>query len=153
MATRHAPVERELLFVFGYPGQYARVPFNVMFAGGCGYLCQEAPAICTPLATPPFDRLSGQAFFDPARHFAIEYRPGPATIAVGDRGLPLPPGMSGSLVWDTGYFAARADGREWSPEMAVITAIVWGWHSNTGHIVATRIDHMHGLIRNFCTYL
>ena len=53
------------------------------------------------MATTPFDRLSGQAFFDPARHFTIEYRLGPATIAVGDRGLPLPPGMSGSLVWDT----------------------------------------------------
>ena len=53
-----------------------------------------------------------------------------------------PHGFSGSLVWDTKFISCRQKGKEWRPELAKITGIVWGWPSASACILATKVEHL-----------
>ena len=72
----------------------------------------------------------------------MDYRPDLATNVIGDDGLPSPPGMSGSTVWNTGFVEAKARGVPWKPEMARVTGVVWGWPSEHACLVATRAEYL-----------
>jgi len=128
-APTHSPAPRELLFVAGYAGARARFLYGTLVSPGTPYLTQEVPL-------PPEH---GQ----PEYHFAVAYLPDRAT-SPEDRaqGLPPPPGLSGSLVWDTGFIASRASRIIWSPNLARVTGIVWGWPTGEGCLVATKAQHI-----------
>lgn len=129
-ATRHAPVERELLFLAGHAGQRSKFFFKNLFSPGTAYLSQEE-------ALPADPRCNA------AYHFAILYRPDVAQTAPGEKAeLPTPPGLSGSLVWDTKAVACLAKGQEWSPDLAEVTGIIWGWPSSEGCLIVTRVEHI-----------
>lgn len=129
-ATKHAPAERELMFLAGFSGQRSRFMFGTLSSRGTAYLSQEQ-------ALPTDHRC------DAVHHFAILYRPDLAQTAPGEKAdLPAPPGLSGSLVWDTKAVACLMEGREWSPDLAVVTGIVWGWPSSEGCLIATRVEHI-----------
>jgi hypothetical protein len=146
-SSRHAPVDGELLFVFGYPGTKAAFVFGSMAVTGIGYCCQEAPySMGLGIA---FDRLTTSGGFDPKYHFVIHHNPEQATDVVGKEGLPLPPGMSGSLVWNTRYVEKLQAGENWLPDDAVVTGLVWGWHSPSALLVATRIEEVWPFINAF----
>lgn len=128
-AAKHAPVPYELLSFVGFAGQRVRFGFGEISAEGTCYVAREVPL-------PAHDAI------DPDCHFGIEFRPDLATDVMGTPGLPLPNGFSGSTVWNTGVVEARMNGHMWSPEMARVTGVVWGWPSGETCIVATRVEHV-----------
>lgn len=135
IALAHDPVKGELLAFSGFAGD--RVNFHF------GTLCSEASCYTAREVSLPFDDR-----FVPRFHFGIDYRPDLAQAVIGDRGPPLPPGLSGSVVWDTQFVAARMRKLTWKPEMARVTGIVWGWPSDRGCIVATRAEYLRSFLLN-----
>lgn len=128
-ALKHEPVDGELLFIIGYSGDGSRFLFNTLFTNGVPYMTQ--------LTDVPDD------FGDPNYHFALEYRPDRAIQFDNDsRGLPLPPGFSGSLVWNSRFVECMKNDKEWSPQEACVTGIVWGWPSSNACLLATKIEHL-----------
>lgn len=128
-AAKHQPVDGEILFIIGYGGDYSKFYFNALHSPGSPYLTQ----ICDfPLN-----------FGDPNFHFAIHYRPDLAFGVDGTtRGLPMPPGMSGSLVWNTRAVEYLSAEKIWTPKAAQVTGIVWGWPSSAACLLATKVEHL-----------
>ena len=129
----HAPVETELLTFTGFSGSNLAFHFNTLLANGTCYTARE-------VELPQDDR------FSPRFHFGIDYRPDLASTVIGDKSLPLPPGLSGSTVWNTGFVEARMRGITWTPEFAKVTGVVWGWPSNHGCLVATRAEYLRSFL-------
>ena len=128
-ADRHVPVAEELLFFRGYAGVNSRFMFDHLASGVTSYTTKET-------ALP-------SSWGDGAYHFAIHYPPEKAVALDRGSGLPLPNGFSGSLVWNTRYVECVTQGIDWSPDMAQLTGIVWGWPSATSTILCTRVEHVH----------
>ncbi len=126
-ATTHAPVPGELLFLVGYAGARARFLFNTLIAPGTPYLTQET--------------LMQATHGRPEYHFALPYAPDRA-ISPEQRAqpLPTPPGMSGSLVWNTRVIECHRAGIDWTPAEARVTGIVWGWPDV--FLIATKVEHL-----------
>lgn len=129
-SRNHDPEDRELLFFAGYSGDRSRFLFEHLLAPGTPYLTQEIPL---PDNVPEADGLY---------HFALPYKPDKAVSVDGSSELPRPPGLSGSLVWDTKCVSCMNSGMEWSPLKAEVTGIVWGWPSSEGCILATRVERI-----------
>ena len=128
-AQSHTSTEGELLFIAGYSGELSRFSFGVLVTPGTPYLARECPL--------PNDSRCNSAF-----HFALNYNPGKATSIDGSsRGLPLPPGFSGTLVWNTRVVEMKARVEPGTPDAARVTGIVWGWPSDTS-LLATKVEHM-----------
>jgi hypothetical protein len=122
----HRPVDGEIMFIHGFPGGQSH--FSATYQGLLARTCPYATDI-PPL--PPG--------YDLDLHFALSY-PAHGNVKTFQRTpttLPDPPGLSGTVVWDTRFVAT---GGSWSPDKAVISGIVFGW--NPGHqcLVATRIE-------------
>lgn len=75
-------------------------------------------------------------------HFGIDYKPNLAINVIGSYGLPCPPGLGGSAVWNMRFVESRSVGEPWTPACARITGIVWGWPSDLGCIIATRAEYV-----------
>jgi hypothetical protein len=90
VAVVHDPVPSELFFVHGFAFENSQFIYDELRTDGTAYLCSETPLPENPQLNLQF-------------HFALEYRKDVATRAFGDRGLPNPRGMSGSLVWNTRF--------------------------------------------------
>lgn len=129
-AQKHNPIKHELLFFAGYSGERARFLFSSLVTRGTPYLTQECD----------FPTNVDEA--DQDYHFALFYPPDLATSIDGTSHLPDPHGFSGSLVWDTKRLECYQEGREWSPKMAQVTGIVWGWPSSAACILVTKVEHM-----------
>jgi hypothetical protein len=118
------------VFAFsGYAGQNTSFHFETMFFGATTSLSRE-------VELPADDR------WDTRFHFGLDYRPDLAETVIGDRGLPTPPGLSGSTVWNTCFVEAKANGLAWTPDLARVAGVVWGWPSSQGLLVATRAEHV-----------
>jgi hypothetical protein len=104
IALAHDPVPGELLTFTGFSGEATDFHFNTLHTEGTCYTAREADL----LDDPRFDR---------RYHFGIDYRPDLAIRVDGSRGLPMPPGLSGSTVWNTRFVAAKMARMAWSPEM------------------------------------
>jgi hypothetical protein len=107
--------------------------FDTLITPGTSSTAREAPL-------PKDDRFKARF------HFAIDYKPDLATNVVGSHSLPRPSGFSGSTVWNTGFVESRMAGVPWTPDMARITGIVWGWPSSSGCIVATRSEYVRSFL-------
>jgi hypothetical protein len=137
-ALAHFTVPRELLFFKGYAGERSKFHFGHLFSKATSYGCQE-------VELPRDDNRFLSRF-----HFAIDYRPDRAKPSGEDKdGLPLPKGFSGSLVWNTRFVEFWGTGEEWKPELAQVTGLVWGWPSEAGVIVATRIEYVRSFLLRF----
>jgi hypothetical protein len=124
-----ALAEGELLFMAGYSGDRSRFSFGFLVTHGTPYLARECQLPDDPRCDPEF-------------HFALEYNPAKAISTDGStRGLPLPPGLSGSLVWNTRVVEMKARDEPWTPEAARVTGIVWGWPA-VSCLLATKAEHM-----------
>lgn len=53
-----------------------------------------------------------------------------------------PPGLSGSLVWNTRYLEVTTAGREWTPEDAVVTGLLRRWECATKRLLVWRVEHL-----------
>lgn len=129
-AKKHDPFQHELLFFAGFSGIRSKFFFNYLFTPGTPYLTQECPF--------PADVDGG----DPKYHFALPYKPDLATSVDNSSSLPDPHGFSGSLVWDTKRVLCLQSGITWSPNMAEVTGIVWGWPSSQACILATKAEYI-----------
>lgn len=126
----HDTVEHELLFFSGYSGERANCFFEFMNTPGTPYLTQELPF--------PTNVKEADSKF----HFALHYSPEKAISVDGTSSLPDPHGFSGSLVWDTKVVACLNEGKEWSPEFAKVTGIVWGWPTSAACLLVTKVEHL-----------
>ncbi|KAF3984386.1 MAG: hypothetical protein HFP81_02415 [Methylococcales symbiont of Hymedesmia sp. n. MRB-2018] len=126
---RHNPVKHELLFFAGYSGQRSRFLFGNMITPGTPYLTQESP----------FPENVEEA--DQKYHFSPHYSPDLATSIGGSSHLPDPHGFSGSLVWNTKRVECLMAEKEWKPELARVTGIVWAWPSSAACILATKVEY------------
>ena len=128
-ATSHRPVLGELLFMVGYSGVRSAFLFGTLVSRGTPYLTQETPLLAD--------------YGNTDYHFAIHYLPDRA-ISPAERpeGLPTPPGLSGSLVWNTRFMECTQAGLNWDPAQAQVTGIIWGWPSAGGCLVATKVEHL-----------
>jgi hypothetical protein len=141
-AEKHAPVDKELLFMLGFAGKrgYYSPTFNIIVTNGTPYLSQEFDPVLE-------EREIASKGFDPQYHFAIPWEP-EQIIVVDEDGntVPLSPkGFSGSLIWNTRYLEYTSTERSWDPGVAQLTGIVWGWPSDDRVLFATRIEH----VKNF----
>lgn len=127
---KHNPLQGEFLFWSGYSGERAKFIFGHMVSRGTPYLTQECNF------PNDFDDAN------PKFHFLLHYRPDLEKSIVGNSHLPNPHGFSGSLVWNTKRLECIHTGKKWSPELAKITGIVWGWSSSHACILATKVEHL-----------
>jgi hypothetical protein len=128
-SSKHSPVENEVLFMAGYSGDRSSFHFGTLVSNATPYLSKET-------AMP-------EDYGDSNYHFAIHYNPDLATSVDGSpRGLPRPPGFSGSLIWNTRAVELYLRGEEWSPKDARVTGIVWGWPSSDACLLATKVEHL-----------
>lgn len=132
LAPAHQPAENELLFFAGYAWQGSTFLYDTLLSRGTPYLMREVPL--------------PEGWGEERFHFAIDYRPDLAETVGRGAGLPRPDGFSGSLVWNTHFVECVMQGKEWSPEYAEVTGIVWGWPSATGCLVATRIEYIRSFL-------
>jgi hypothetical protein len=137
IAIWHNPAPTELLTFSGFSGDNVKFYFNALFAEGTCYTARET-------------ELTQDDRFNPRYHFGLDYRPDLASTVIGERGLPLPPGLSGSTVWNTGFVEARMRDVNWTPELAKVTGVVWGWPSAHGCLVATRAEYLHSFLLEVC---
>ncbi len=136
-AAKHETVLHEILWTAGYPG--ARVK----------NFSDLTLAVCQALPTQEHlfhDEEKPHEEFDPIYHFAVGYSPAGAQPLTPEGitkspGLSDPHGLSGSLVWNTRRLECFYAGREWTPDLAVVTGIIWGWPSGN-HLVATKVEHL-----------
>jgi hypothetical protein len=133
IATAHTPVPTEVFAFAGYAGERTTFVFGTMQFGATTSLAREV-------------ELEPHAEIDSRFHLGLAYLPDRATTVVGDRGLPRPPGLSGSTVWNTCFVEAKTAGLEWSPELAKVTGVVWGWPSGQGVIAATKAEHIRSFL-------
>jgi hypothetical protein len=133
IALAHAPVLTEVMTFAGFAGEKVSFNFGQLNAESTCYTARE---IDLPQHTD----------IDPRFHFGLDYNPGKATSVIGKSGLPTPPGLSGSTVWDTGFVKAKIWGQTWTPDMARVTGVVWGWPSGAGCIVATRAEYLRSFL-------
>ncbi|MCI1438021.1 MAG: hypothetical protein LKH13_06325 [Acetobacter indonesiensis] len=140
---KHAPVQGEYLFVMGFTGEKARYSpsFNTLFTTGTPYLTQEYDETLEP---EPTRRPSKHPDFDPTCHFAMQWHPEGTTPTDGEASsIPLDPhGMSGSLVWNTRIAEFAAKDEIWTPGVARLTGVLWGWDTGDRFLFATRIEHV-----------
>lgn len=133
VALAHDPVPTEILTFTGFAGERVTFHFGTVLAKGTCYSAREAEL-------PESDQFSARF------HFGIAYRPDLATDVIGRDGLPDPHGFSGAAVWNTNFVAARMAGLSWTPDMAKVTGVVWGWPSSSGLLVATRAEYIRSFL-------
>lgn len=133
LALAHTPYPTEVFAFSGFAGERTGFHFSTLSLEATTSLAREVPL-------PKDDR------WDPRFHFGLDYRPDLATSILGDRGLPKPPGLSGSTVWNTCFVEAKVKGIPWTPELARVAGIVWGWSSTNGFVVATRVEHVRSFL-------
>lgn len=124
----HYPAPTELLFLMGYAGARHSFRWDTLITPVTTSAAREVPLP------------SGDPRFDTNYHFGIDYNPGKAVSLGSGPGLPIPNGMSGSLVWNTRLVECKLKGISWTPAEARVTGLVWGWPSQVGCLVATRAE-------------
>lgn len=133
LALRHAPVPGELLFFCGFPQQRSRFVFNT--------LANHATQLATQERRPP-------TVHDLHENYVlIGYSPEHARSVDPNGGVPLsnPPGLSGSLLWNTRRVECHQQNLPWSPDKAQVTGMLCRWDPPLSAVQAVRIE----VLRNF----
>jgi hypothetical protein len=127
-ANSHQAIEGELLFIAGYPGQRSAFWYGTLISPLTPYLTQEDVE---------------QSKVLDARHFAVPWLPDRArSVSSGSPGLSLPPGMSGSLVWNTRRVEFHQSDQPWSPQEARVTGLVFSWSTCKNWVYATKVEYL-----------
>ena len=134
IAWAHSPYQTELMGFVGFPGDDVGFHFNSV----------TSKAQC--LVGREVELPSGDDRFSSRFHFGLDYKPDLSTDVIGKKGLSRPPGLSGSAVWNTCFVEAKVRGIPWTPELAKVTGVVWGWPSNVGCLVATRAEYLRSFL-------
>jgi hypothetical protein len=142
ISKKHDPADGEILFFQGFPGQNTSLNYEGVTAIPLAYATYEIESkeIIEKFHTD----------FDMDFHFSIVYTSTDSVSMNDEDPLSKPPiakGLSGSLVWDTKYVECLRLGKKWSPELARVTGIIWGWDKKNEAIFATRIEHFLDFLR------
>lgn len=154
LAEYHAPEEGEWMYLSGYPGElaYAWPPMS----DNAGSAQEPGQQHCTAISfmcqvQTSFEESLSKEYPTPLEdmHFLLPYSPEVAEYKSEgpEKVLPLPPGLSGSLVWNTRYVEINSLGQVWKPEDARVTGIVWGGSSKSGVLVATPVEYIWQLLK------
>jgi hypothetical protein len=129
IAERHEPVPGELLFLTGYLGARAGFAFDTLFTPATRLLTQALPA---EHSIPGLH----------ANYFSLVYAPARAESVDPKNGVPLslPPGLSGSLVWNTRRMECEFQKRAWTPDLAQVTGMLCSWIDKSPIVIATRTE-------------
>ncbi|WP_449222304.1 hypothetical protein [Tistrella mobilis] len=148
---KHDPLQGEYLFVMGFTGEksYFSTMGQTLFTPSTPYLTQEYDETLEPEETR--GSISNPAF-DPQYHFALPWHPEATTPTDGKKSsIPLDPhGMSGSFVWNTRILEFRQRDATWTPGVARLTGIIWGWDTANRFLFATRIEHIVHFLSKAC---
>jgi len=148
-ATQHAPYKYEYLFIMGFTGEKSHYSpsFNTLFTTCTPYLTQEYDET---LESEDNRRKIKHPDFDPNYHFAMHWHPELTNSTDGRKStIPLDPhGMSGSFVWNTRFMEFHQRGETWTPSVARLTGILWGWDTTDRFLFATRIEHIKKFLEN-----
>jgi hypothetical protein len=145
MASSHAPAPGEFLFFMGFAGSraYFSPTLTVIVTNGTPYLTQEFE----PQAE---EREITSEHYDPAFHFAMPWEPEQVEIIDRENNVvPVnPEGFSGCLVWNTRYVEYTSAEKDWDPNVAQLTGVVWGWAQQDRVLLATRIEHVRTFLKS-----
>lgn len=146
LEARHAPIDGGYLFVMGLPVRKRITPRHSM----C-YSPPEAfiyPGIQEAPESDETRRSIRRLDFDATFHFAMPWHPEATTPTDGTTSSkPLDPhGKSGSFVWNTRIVEFTQRGEPWSPGVARLTGVVWGWDTRDRFLFATRVEHLRALL-------
>ena len=131
-AARHQIVQQaELLFFRGYSGENAHYAFGVHQTNGSGYCSQEKQKTG--------DNKIFEMFWDPDR---TEVTSGTEVEARAETKFEDPSRFSGLLVWNTRYIEVTSQGRQWTPECAVVTGLLQRWDPATTTLLVWRVEHL-----------
>lgn len=121
-------IERDVLFVHGYPGE--RSKWAPIVNGGIH---------STSLPFWTSDGKSNWSKFDSQAHFAVQY-PRDGWFDENQNLIPMPEPycMSGSAVWQTHRRESTTD--SWSPQLSRIVGLVHRWNDTAESLIATRIE-------------
>ena len=133
IALAHTPFPTEVFAFAGYAGERTTFIFKEMQFRATTSLAREVV-------------LAPQTEINHQFHFGLAYLPDQASTVVGHHGLPSPPGLSGSTVWNTCFVEAKAQRVAWTPESAKVAGVVWGWPSGQGVVVATKAEHVRSFL-------
>lgn len=133
LAVRHDPVPGELLFFCGFPQQRSQFLFD--------HLASRA----TPLLTQELRSAAADDIHQ--NYFLMPYVP-ERTQPAEPGGVPLstPPGLSGSLVWNTRRVECMNQNRQWSPDQAQVTGMLCRWDSAISAVYAVRVEVIRAFI-------
>lgn len=132
LALAHTPFPTEVFAVSGFAGERTKFLFGEMQFESTTSLAREA-------ALAEHDEI------DRRFHFGVDYLPDLVTVVAG-KGLPKPSGLSGSAIWNTCYVEAKAQGVEWTPSLAKVAGVVWGWPSGQGVLCVTKVEHVRSFL-------
>lgn len=125
--TSFNAVENELFFLEGFAGERSGMWEDY-------------------LITPPTPLLTYQVelpeSYIPQAHFALRYDVDNFTCLTDKTFLPSPPGMSGSLVWNTKIIECKNKGITWTKEMPKVVGIIHRYNGDEKIVVATKIEYM-----------
>lgn len=117
------------MFLFGYPGERSKSLHEHLITRSTPYTTQH-PEPMGDLDHPDTD-------------FHVHYPRNLIKAIGGSEGdAPLPPGLSGSLVWNTRFVEVSAAGAVWTPECAKVTGILKRWIEKEELLVGTRVEKM-----------
>jgi hypothetical protein len=136
IATKHQPAPGELFFLSGFPGERSGFVFETLISHATRLVTQELPpGMMIPGLHP--------------NYFTLNYPVGKAQSVDPNNTIPLslPPGLSGSLVWNTRRVECHAQGKEWRPELAQVTGLLCTWIQNPPYVVALRSEMMLDFLR------
>jgi hypothetical protein len=127
-ACRHQPVEGEILFFLGTPGEDSEhiALLETTFVSAEPRLVSEVPRFAR----------------DPLFVFCLPHQPAMAINVEGgtDRQAQNPEGFSGALVWNTRYIECARANRPWSPRYAQVTGMLRRWDSGATHLTCCRSE-------------
>jgi len=134
LAWAHATVPREILFFRGYAQENSSFHFENLLSGSTSFATQE-------MEEQP-EGLNLRYFF------SLHHSPEKAEMLEGNGKLPLPPGFSGSTVWNTRFVECLAAGSAWTPSEARVSGIVCRWRTGDAGIVVLRVEYLRSWLLN-----
>jgi hypothetical protein len=133
------PSRGEYLYLQGFPGDDAKVAFGVHHQRSTGVITHECAY------DPILDDESPKVI--DGYHICLSSSPASASVIEGpNTSLPRTRGMSGSFLWNTRYKEMTDQGRQWSPQDARITALVWGDSTKARMLIATPIEFVRSFL-------
>lgn len=134
LASTHAPVAGEYLYVQGFPAYESHAAFETHQNQAVELFLHEVDF--------PEGLQNEDPRASPLRHITLASNPANAkSLNAQASDILLLGGMSGSLLWNTRYVEVTAGGRAWTAAEARISGIVWGESSKYCVLVATPIQH------------